>query len=102
MGWSFTRGTSKEDIVQELLRQYPPVDYALCVNTLWAVAEYREQRFIACFLLESGGDGWGYKAMEEAMNPYYYDCPLRLLELAPVASEEWRRKVCEYNATYSA
>ena len=98
MGWLFTRGASKDDVVQELLRQSPPVEYALCANTLWLVAECRGQRFIACFLLEAGGDGWGYKAMEEAMHPYYYDCPLRLLELAPVASEEWRRKVSEYHA----
>lgn len=42
---------------------------------------------------------FGYKDMSESMNPYYYDCPKRILDLlTPTTNEyalEWRRKCAE-------
>jgi hypothetical protein len=76
-------------------------------NTLWTVCEvvhYKEgkefsrQRFIGCYLLGSAQRyGWGYKAMDESMEPFYYDCPLSFLDKVPVVKPEWRAKVKEYH-----
>jgi hypothetical protein len=98
MGWYSTRGATKEDVVQELLQDTSPIDHELCGSVLWAVVEFADRRVIGCFLLGACSDGWGYKPMDEGMHPYYYDCPLRLLELAPVACEEWRAKVRAHHA----
>lgn len=42
---------------------------------------------------------FGYKDMSESMNPFYYDCPKRILDLlTPTDNEyalEWRRKCAE-------
>lgn len=42
---------------------------------------------------------WGYKPMDESMGPFYYDCPVALLELAgePVneSAAQWRKSVRE-------
>jgi hypothetical protein len=126
MGWDFTRGASKKDIVNRLIapvkrhragewsnarQQWVELDYdvetktlahKVVSNTLWSVVETKRhrqpvevERIIACFLLERGGIGWGYKDMCEAMHPYYYDCPLEFLDMVPVACEEWRAIVRE-------
>jgi hypothetical protein len=98
MGWTFTRGATQDDVIQELLADASTLEHELCGNVLWAVMQGRQQKFIACFLLEDGGNGWGYKAMEEGMHPYYYDCPLRLLDLAPAVCEKWRARVRAHHA----
>lgn len=132
MGWDFTRGASKTDIVAELVKDQPrqlartwsnkdqkiiDLDYEMEVktvahkvvrNTLWAVREqikYKKEgeerfRYILCCLLQNKrGYGWGYKDMSEMEGPFYYDCPLEFLDMAPVACEPWRVKVREYHAS---
>lgn len=111
MGWLFTQDASKADIIRELTR---PEDNATqrrqtlthCVrgNVLWAVVEItakqqaRRERFIVCYLLASErGYGWGYKDMTESMHPYYYSCPLKYLEMVPVANADWRAEVRAYH-----
>ncbi len=54
--------------------------------------------FIRCDLLESSSEGWGYKALEESSHPYYYDCPLHYLDLAPEQSADWRSGVRQFHA----
>jgi len=79
-------------------------------GVLWAVWEWKmydihtdehlkTERWIGCYLLKyyKRDSGWGYKDMDESMNPYYYSCPLGYLELAPVANEEWRKGVRAYH-----
>lgn len=76
--WSFTKVTSKEDGWNQLKAGESLV-------------------FIRCDLLESSGDGWGYKPLEESMHPYYFSCPLHFLELAPEQCPEWRAAVRQFH-----
>jgi hypothetical protein len=107
MGWLFTHAASKADIIRELIapeenetRRWETIAHCVRGNVLWAVVEitckqeHRRKRFIACNLLaREKGCGWGYKAMEESMHPYYYSCPLNYLDMAPVANADWRSMV---------
>ena len=54
--------------------------------------------YIGCHLLESSGGDWGYKSLDESVHPYYYSCPLRYLDMAPVQSSEWRERVHRFHA----
>jgi hypothetical protein len=104
MGWIVIPGATKDDVVRELLNEYRPVDYELCGKILWAVVteDVLNQNLIAGFLLQPPDGGWGYKIVEECMHPFYYDCPLRLLNIAPVTCQEWRAKVRDYHAGRTA
>jgi len=111
MGWLFTQGLSKSDLIQKLIkteenetRRWVTLTHSVRGNVLWSVveltykAEERSKRFIACHLLRSDkGYGWGYKAMEESMGPAYYSCPLKYLEMAPEANAAWREAVREHH-----
>lgn len=99
MGWTVIPGATRDDVVRELLNDYHPVDHELCDDILWAVVagEGAHQNLIVCFLLRAPNGGWGYKPLEERMHPFYYGCPLRLLEQAPVTCQDWREKVRKYH-----
>src|SRR5690606_13477279 len=75
-------------------------------NVLWSVvrvtakqagvldlAEGESATFIRCDLLQGSDGEWGHKPLDESMHPYYYSCPLRYLDMAPVQSAEWREGV---------
>lgn len=118
MGWTFTRGASKADIIREVTTRRPfeyqgktitdrVLDRSLAGNALWVLFERtidapgqprQVEVFITLFLLsrsrESGG--WGYTDMDAASHPYTYSAPLRFLERAPVENEEWRAGVHAY------
>lgn len=113
MGWDFTEGWTKKDVVADCIRgsetdllKVECLGHKVNGRTLWAVMASTDKlsgvttKWIACILLDSDpGFGWGCKKMEEAMHPYNYDCPLQYLEMVPeVANEEWRAKVREYHA----
>jgi hypothetical protein len=66
------------------------------------LAPGESRRYIQCDLLKGGGNGWGYKSMDESMHPYYYSCPLSYLDLAPEQCAEWRQKVREYHRQRAA
>lgn len=55
------------------------------------------KKFIAVYLIRSGKGYAGYKPMDEDMHPFYYDCPLKLLEAAKREEtgsvKEWRDNV---------
>lgn len=55
-------------------------------------SHYYRTRCIYFTLIEVRGDGHAWKTMEESSGPYYYDCPLRFREAAPVRNAEWRMK----------
>ena len=122
MGWDYTKGATKADIIAELTAdssgeastwengkgivklgyRYERRCLAKSVrgNTLWTVEEVTRHknpvevtRHIGCYLLASErGFGYGYKAMSEDVHPYYYDCPLKFFDMVPVANQEWREK----------
>ena len=62
------------------------------------------QTFVAMYLIDKCGQYYGYKAMDEEMGPYFYDCPMRLLDLTeahkPTSAEstKWRMMVRQYHA----
>lgn len=103
MGWTFTRGATKAEVIAQLLgeRHHKTMAHAVVGNSLWCVKAYqregKERRYIALFLLDQCGGGWGYKDLCESMHPYYYNCPLHFLALAPVANDAWRAKVYEFH-----
>lgn len=110
MGWYFTNGGTRAELIRELIqgftheetgarREY--VAHCTIGNVLWTVWEdihpgSPPRRWIGCDLLEKNRDGWGHKPMCESVHPYYYSCPLKYLEMAPVASEAWREGVRQY------
>lgn len=62
-------------------------------------ADGKKERFIAVDLIRrSGRYEMAYKDMDESMHPFNYSCPLKYLDMVPVANEGWRAKVREYHA----
>jgi len=118
MGWYFSRQT-RAQLIQELIRPQDSdrahsevIAHTLRGNVLWSVvrvtakqagvldlAEGESTTFIRCDLLQGSGGEWGHKPLEESMHPYYYTCPLRYLDMAPVRSAEWRDGVRSYHAS---
>jgi hypothetical protein len=108
MGWFYTYGASRQDIIRELTEDHRDTTgfhtlakFSNGFTQLYAVHEYRTaqgetKRFIGVYLLQRSSEGWGYKPMEEEMHPYFYGCPLKYLDMAPVACAEWREKVKAY------
>ena len=110
MGWLFTEGQSRREVIHARLHRRWCEGYsgrclahALRGNILWSVWELAKpdrssERFIACDVLASKrGYGWGYKDMEECVGLCYYSCPLAYLDMAPAANEGWRSRVREYH-----
>lgn len=123
MGWLFTEGLSRKELIKERTQDWAgTTGEAICLahctrgNVLWKVWELRPSdpnkpvmRYIACDLIASHGDGygWGYKDMEESMHPYYYTCPLSYLEMVPAEypnswNNGWREGVRQYHAKMKA
>jgi len=111
MGWLFSYGKSKADIIKDLIapeenatRRWETIAHCVRGKVLWSVIEItykqdnRSKRLIVCHLLAKQKDcGWGYKDIEESMHPYYYSCPLQFLDMAPVANTDWRARVQAYH-----
>jgi hypothetical protein len=115
MGWDFTRGATKQDVVRELTADWTTnsgarsrcLRHCLKGHVLWGVREVTlpdggTKRFISCDLLGRSGCDWGCKSMSEDVHPYYYTCPLSYLEMVPVACEEWREGVRRRHALATA
>lgn len=127
MGWDFRRGATKQDIVNDRTRtrsyggrRQETLKHTVVGKVLWAVQRLsyldvegqvaekedgtpEQETFIACYLLENQvGFGWGYKDLCEDMNPYYFDCPISYLDMAPERCAEWRATVREQHAAKAA
>lgn len=119
MGWDYTQGFTKDDMIARCVRTRTwrihcdsvgysrTVKYSVRGNVLWCVKEVGTEsasemqvtnRYIACYLLRAQrGYGYGYKDMDEGMHPYYYNCPLSYLKLATPTCEAWRERVRMYH-----
>lgn len=117
MGWTFVRQT-RDQLIRELLAPQASeraccevIDHTLDGDVLWTVVRVTARQagvmglaagesvcYIGCHLLESSGGDWGYKSLDESVHPYYYSCPLRYLDMAPVQSPEWRERVHRFHA----
>src|SRR5574337_719100 len=94
MGWTFVRQT-RDQLIRELLA--PQASERACCEVMGHAAG-ESVCYIGCHLLESSGGDWGYKSLDESVHPYYYSCPLRYLDMAPVQSPEWRERVHRFHA----
>jgi len=110
MGWLFTNGATKSDIIKNLIkaeendnRYWNTIAHCIRGDVLWAVVEItfkkedRKDHFIACYLLMKSEDSWGYKDMCESMGPLRYSCPLKYLKMTPVTNQSWRDEVIAYH-----
>jgi hypothetical protein len=117
MGWYFSR-QSRDQLIRELIEPQESerarsvvLAHTLRSNVLWSLVRVTAKQagaldlavgesttFIRCDLLQGSGGEWGYKPMDESMHPYYYSCPLRYLDRAPVRCAEWREGVRAYHA----
>lgn len=111
MGWSFAMDKShdRKACIAELVTGFScgwkPLKHRAVGNHLWILLENPDKsKSIYLFLLQGGGKdmGWGYKGMGEEAGPYYYDCPLSLINEARAALNAevsaWRQKVQEHHA----
>jgi hypothetical protein len=107
MGWYFeSEKRTKREFANSIINglEYRFLDskviaHRLDGKELWLVEQYTSPKtgniesIIVLFLLDSQNGSWGYKCITENMGPYYYKCPVKFLDLAPVANPEWRAKV---------
>lgn len=109
MGWLFGFGSPSEiknhlnrtrtggpTVVKQAATQYG--------RHLWTVYEtVKGERFINLDLIQKSGEQWGYKDMSEDMHPFYYDCPMSLLDVAGQTDNEcankWREEVRRHHAS---
>ena len=110
MGWSFnTQDYGRKAHIESLTNQrhfsqgYTPITHRVVGSHVWQLVQRPDgTKFIALDLIaKERGGGWGYKSMDEDWGPYYYECPLALLDRAdPPATENakaWRIKVWDYH-----
>lgn len=113
MGWYYTSGATKAQIIEELtasrsdgIRRWETLHRTVRGNVLWTVEEITggisPKRLIGCYLLASNKGDWGYKPMEEAVGPCYYSCPLKYLDMVPIANNNWRLRVYAYHEDLKA
>lgn len=109
MGWSFSmQDIGRKAHIESLTSAkhfsngYIPVSHRVVGNHVWQLVQRPDgTKFIALDLIaKERNGGWGYKGMDEDSGPYYFDCPLTLLDKADPPSTAnattWRAKVVEY------
>lgn len=116
MGWLYRRLT-REQLVAELVAahqtdsvRFETLEHTVVGDVLWALvrvtalrddattlAKGESTKYIRCILLNGSPEGWGYKAMDESVHPYYYSCPLHYLVQAVELSPEWRAGVRKHH-----
>ena len=109
MGWLFTEGQTKAELIAHLTQGDSQLyTHRRCVRgtTLWAVQEYKARPgkpFIVAYLIQhERGYGWGYKPVTESMGPAEVSCPVSYLDAVPVAGGphalQWRERVRRHHA----
>lgn len=100
MGWLFNYNWSLSDVKRHILNYHSVVAHRSTNygRHLWVVVENEGERFIELYLISKSNGGYGYKGMTEMCGPFATDCPLELLDLAPLPPESgfsasWREKV---------
>ena len=119
MGWLFSEGQTKQELVENRTKSWERdtedkegnkihitskcIAQSLKGNSLWTVWEVTKtpigeaedvvgesHRYIALDLLSSQrGYGWGYKDLDETCGPCEVNCPLKFLEMVPVPDSEY-------------
>ena len=104
MGWLFPyHTTTKKLLVEDVLSHWKDNGEIhatkSCKSGLWILCTPKgyDHKIIGLYLMEKQQGLWGYKDLDESSHPYYYDCPVKWLDEAPVANQAWRDGVAEYN-----
>jgi hypothetical protein len=104
MGTLSWRSSSKKHFVSDINRDRTNagMEILACKNTKsgqWSVLKNTEGVVFIVLDLITKNDGVYYvKSIQECMHPFYYDCPVEFLDLAPVDNQEWRDGVKEFSA----
>lgn len=103
MGWSFGWSSKKELANKVKCNDFYATGYSVVKarevgNHVWVALRKPDGSIIVTLTLLQCADGeWGYKSITEGECPYYFDCPLSVLEAATTtncrSSLEWRDKV---------
>lgn len=121
MGWLYCAPT-RSDLIAHLKRDVAtstnltPIDYSTTGNFLYALVDVHptEKRSayktILVFKMAGGNSDsphyrWGYKDMDESMEPYAYTCPLKFLDASTCDSPSavaWRAACREAHAKKAA
>lgn len=99
MGWYFQAGRgSHRDVDRECNDSNTIACSLVNFSHHWSVWKGAESNVIVFDLISRlpHANEWGYKPMGESAFPYFYDCPLKFLDMAPVANAEWREEVKKY------
>lgn len=109
MGWSFScSDTGRKSHIESLTSAkhfssgYVPITHRVVGNHIWQLVQRPDgTKYITLDLIaKERGGGWGYKSLDEDCGPYFFDCPVTLLDKAdPPATpnaDTWRAKVFEY------
>jgi hypothetical protein len=117
MGWTYLTGATRADVISEVVPReirrsdgtfFRTLSHCCRDNVLYALHESTApdgavMRWIAVTLLQRTRDGWGYKAMDESMHPFVYDCPVHYVlaasEPVNVSAASWRAKVLSVAAS---
>lgn len=100
-GWTgSSHEGSKADIIKYILKEFDRViDYKSTRTALYVLTEVRGVKSIDVVLIKGGPGDWMWKIMNENTHPYYYDCPITLINKAdpPIteASRKWREEVLQ-------
>lgn len=110
MGWTFTNGQTKKELIKERTSPYSWVTedgkfvrtetlkHTVTGANLWKVQRrtidgVETDRYIALDLIGThGGYGWGYKDLDESVGPCEVNCPLSYLDGLPEPINEWARE----------
>lgn len=103
MGWTGMECTKKEMVARIRDGREHGAEVLASRTTqsgVWQVVKSHADQtpVIVLFLVSSERGHAYYKDMSEDMHPFYYDCPLALLDMAPECCSEWRAKVREWHA----
>lgn len=87
MGWDEPHRMTKAEVVDRLLSRFRRdnqlLDHALVGNHLWMAVKHTDgQTYVGLALLQKTVSSYAYKIIDEVMEPYYYDCPSRIVEAA--------------------
>lgn len=110
MGWLFTRGQTKAELVKKLTTneenangKWEYTAHSLKGNCLWKILRHTDSAgnvvtLIALDMLSyQKGYGHGYKSMDETMGPCYYNVPVTWFKKVPCpasdTAREWRETV---------
>lgn len=98
MGTTFFPGIErKTDIIKQIRSEISPdavIATAVVGSNFWAALKTTtNESYVFLFRLVRDGKDWGYKVIDETMHPFYYNCPISLLNKTTSEAKEklpWR------------